>query len=205
MQKLYRKGNSEGNIVWHASQVTTTDRQGLLGQKPMTVWLTGLSGSGKSTLAFALEKALMERGKLAYTLDGDNVRHGLCRDLGFSATDRSENIRRISEVARLMNDAGLIVISSFISPYREDREMARAITGEGRFIEVHVSTPLAECELRDPKGLYRKARAGELANFTGISAPYEEPLSARLSLDTSRLSVAECVHELLAVLEIEPA
>ncbi|MCY1394932.1 Adenylyl-sulfate kinase [compost metagenome] len=161
--------------------------------------MTGLSGSGKSTLAFALEKILMESGKLAYTLD---IRHGLCRDLGFSAEDRTENIRRIAEVAHLMNEAGLIVISSFISPYRKGREMARGIIGEERFVEVHVSTPLATCEQRDPKGLYRKARAGELAEFTGISAPYEEPMDATLRLDTSCLRLDECLPLLLDVLRI---
>lgn len=168
----------------------------------MTIWLTGLSGSGKSTLGFALESELISRRKLAYTLDGDNIRHGLCRDLGFSAEDRSENIRRIAEVAHLLNDAGLIVISSFISPYREDREMARAIIGADRFVEVHVSTPLATCEQRDPKGLYRKARDGKLSNFTGISAPYEEPLAAALALNTGELSLEDCVRQLLAVLGV---
>ncbi|WP_374443055.1 adenylyl-sulfate kinase [Pseudomonas panipatensis] len=192
--------HSQHYLIRHFSQVLPEDRENRLRQRPRTIWLTGLSGSGKSTLAFALERTLMDLGKLAYTLDGDNIRHGLCRDLGFSASDRSENIRRIAEVAHLMNEAGLIVITSFISPYREDREMARAIIGEERFIEVHVSTPLVTCELRDPKGLYRKARAGELANFTGISAPYEEPLTAHLSLDTSRLSLDECVEQLLSVL-----
>lgn len=191
------------NLVWHASQVNLQHRASLLSQSPATLWLTGLSGSGKSTLAFALEKALFERSKLAYTLDGDNIRHGLCRDLGFSAEDRSENIRRIAEVAHLMNDAGLIVISSFISPYREDREMARAIIGADRFVEVHVSTPLAACEQRDPKGLYKKARDGELTNFTGISAPYEEPLAATLSLNTSELSLEDCVQQLLALLGVK--
>ncbi|MNN29381.1 Adenylyl-sulfate kinase [compost metagenome] len=189
--------------MWHSSHVHLCHREKFLGQKPVTVWLTGLSGSGKSTLAFALEKALLDRHKLAYTLDGDNIRHGLCRDLGFSANDRSENIRRIAEVAHLMNDAGLIVISSFISPYREDREMACNVIGRERFIEVHVSTPLEACEQRDPKGLYRKARAGELPDFTGISAPYEAPHSAALHLDTSQLSVEDCLAPLLKLLDIE--
>ncbi|SDO51970.1 adenylyl-sulfate kinase [Pseudomonas jinjuensis] len=201
---MHEPVHTQQNLVWHSSQVTSHHRQVLLGQKPATVWLTGLSGSGKSTLAFALEKALMERGRLAYVLDGDNVRHGLCRDLGFSSTDRSENIRRIAEVAHLLNDAGLIVVSSFISPYREDREMARRIIGAGRFLEVHVSTPLATCEQRDPKGLYRKARAGDLPDFTGISAPYEAPLAATLRLDTGELSLDQCLSRLLAALEIAP-
>ncbi|MCY1538992.1 Adenylyl-sulfate kinase [compost metagenome] len=202
MQKPNPDDHAQRNLVWHSSQVTNNDREELLDQIPATVWLTGLSGSGKSTLAFALEKTLIERGKLAYTLDGDNIRHGLCRDLGFSAEDRSENIRRIAEVAHLMNEAGVIVISSFISPYRHDREMARQIIGDERFVEVHVNTPLETCEQRDPKGLYRKARTGEFKEFTGISAPYEEPDAAAVRLDTSCLTLDDCLSRLLAVLRI---
>lgn len=192
------------NIVWQDSQVDEIDRHKLLKQQPCTIWLTGLSGSGKSTLAFALEKALFECGKLAYTLDGDNVRHGLCKDLGFSAEDRSENIRRVAEVARLMNDAGLIVITSFISPFREDREQARRIIGEARFREIHLSTDLSICEQRDPKGLYKKARAGTLPEFTGISSPYEPPLQPFERIDTDRLSLEESVALLMGHLELQP-
>ncbi|KPY85821.1 Adenylyl-sulfate kinase [Pseudomonas syringae pv. tagetis] len=190
------------NLVWQTSQVSSTDREEYLKQAPKTVWLTGFSGSGKSTIAFALERALMDLGKLAYTLDGDNLRQGLCRDLGFSAADRSENIRRIAEVARLMNDAGLVVISSFISPYEADREAARAIIGHERFIEVFVSTPLETCIQRDPKGLYRRAVAGELKDFTGISAPYEPPVNPALQLDTRHLSIEQCLARILDVLLI---
>ncbi|MCO5367629.1 MULTISPECIES: adenylyl-sulfate kinase [Pseudomonas] len=188
------------HLVWHSSQVSPADREALLKQSPQTLWLTGLSGSGKSTLAFALERTLLDLGRLAYALDGDNVRQGLCRDLGFSPADRSENIRRIAEVAQLMNDAGLIVIASFISPYREDREMARSIIGRHRFVEVFVSTPLETCVSRDPKGLYRKAKAGELKDFTGVSSPYEQPLDADLCLDTSELSVSECLEQILPMI-----
>jgi len=185
------------HITWQAGQISPSRRHALLAQKPLTFWLTGLSGAGKSTLAFALEKALLDQGRLAYTLDGDNVRHGLCKDLGFSPTDRSENIRRVAEVSRLMNDAGLIVISSFISPYTQDREAARSIIGDERFLEIHVSTPMSICEQRDPKGLYNLARAGKIPDFTGVCSPYEEPTSPTLKLDTSRLSVEECVAHLL--------
>jgi len=188
------------NLVYQLSQICPDDRARALAQLPIVIWLTGLSGSGKSTLAFGLEKALFELGKAVYVLDGDNVRHGLCRDLGFTAADRAENIRRIAEVARLMNDAGLIVITSFISPYLVDRELAREIIGTERFIEVFVSTPLEACEDRDPKGLYLKARSGQLPNFTGISAPYEAPLAPALVLDTSQLSVTDCLARLLSAM-----
>ncbi|CAM3358500.1 adenylyl-sulfate kinase [Pseudomonas floridensis] len=189
--------------VWPSSQVSASDREALLRQTPGTFWLTGLSGSGKSTLAFALERALFDMGRVACTLDGDNVRQGLCRDLGFGAADRSENIRRIAEVARLMNDSGLIVITSFISPYRDDRQRARSIIGADRFVEVFISTPLETCIKRDPKGLYHKASTGELKNFTGISAPYEQPLNADLLLDTSALSVEQCLERILPLLKKE--
>jgi len=182
------------NIVWHQAHVTRDDRVKFFRQLPATVWFTGLSAAGKSTLAFALEKRLLELGRASY------VRHGLNRDLGFSPADRTENIRRIAEVARLMNDAGLIVITAFISPYREDREVARNVVGAGNFFEVHVSTPLTVCEERDPKGLYKKARAGEVHGFTGISAPYEPPFDPLLSLDTSTVDTVSCVDAVLAVL-----
>jgi adenylyl-sulfate kinase len=171
-----------------------------MGQKPATVWLTGLSGAGKSTIACALERRLLDGGHAAYVLDGDNVRHGLNRDLGFSPGDRTENIRRIAEVARLLNDAGLIVISAFISPYREDREMARSIVGLADFLEVHVNTPIEVCEERDPKGMYKLARAGELPAFTGVSAPYEPPPVPECSIDTAVNSVDECVEQLMKLL-----
>ena len=167
------------------------DRAALLGQRPATVWLTGLSGAGKSSLAFALEHHLTGKGHACFVLDGDNVRHGLNRDLGFSAEHRTENIRRIAEVARLMNDAGLVVFSAFISPYRADRELARQIIGEDRFIEVYVATPMVICEQRDVKGLYRRARSGEIADFTGISAPYEPPETPMATIDTSLTTLDE--------------
>jgi adenylyl-sulfate kinase len=188
-------------VVWHAGQVTGEERTLLLKQRPVTLWLTGLSGAGKSTIACALERRLLDAGHAAYVLDGDNVRHGLNRDLGFSPKDRAENIRRIAEVARLLNDAGLIVITAFISPYRADREVARSIVGIADFLEVHVNTPIEVCEERDPKGFYKLARAGELSAFTGISAPYEPPLDPVCSIDTAVDGVGECVDLLLKFLE----
>lgn len=189
-----------GNVVWQGGKVTPAERERLLRQRAATVWLTGLSGAGKSTLAFELERRLLDRGRACYVLDGDNVRHGLNRDLGFTPADRHENIRRVAEVAHLMNDAGLLVITSFISPYRADRELARQVIGAERFLEVWVQTDLATCEQRDPKGLYAKARAGQLAEFTGISAPYEAPEHAPLAVNTSGRPVDACVDELLALL-----
>jgi len=184
-------------VVWHDSAVSRAERERLLRQRALTVWMTGLSAAGKSTLAFALERALYDRGRACYVLDGDNVRHGLNADLGFSAADRRENIRRIAEVARVMNDAGLIAITAFISPWRADRAAARAIIGEASFLEVHVSTPLAVCEARDPKGMYGRARRGELPEFTGVSSPYETPQAADLTLDMGRVSLAEAVAQLV--------
>ncbi|KXB30128.1 adenylyl-sulfate kinase [Dechloromonas denitrificans] len=186
------------NLVWHGSQVNSSERIALLGQLPRTLWLTGLSGSGKSTLAFALERHLIDAGHCSFVLDGDNVRHGLNRNLGFSPTDRTENIRRIAEVARLMNEAGLIVITAFISPYRTDRKMAAEIIGEVRFSEIYISTPLSLCEQRDPKGLYRRARNGEVREFTGIDSPYEPPEFPALALDTGVFDVRACVDQLRA-------
>lgn len=195
--------NAVAEVVWHASAVQPEEREALLGQRPLTVWLTGLSGAGKSTLATSLERVLVEAGRAVYVLDGDNVRHGLNSDLGFSPEDRQENIRRVSEVARLMNDAGLIVITAFISPYRADRAAARGIIGDGRFVEVYLNTPLSVCEQRDPKGFYRRARQGGFAQFTGIDAPYEEPCSPELTIDTSVKTLAQCVT---AVMErVQPA
>ncbi|GLI38212.1 adenylyl-sulfate kinase [Geobacter hydrogenophilus] len=184
-------------VVWHHGQVTPAERTELLRQKPLTIWFTGLSGAGKSTLAFALERRLVDLGMACYVLDGDNVRHGLNRDLGFSPRDRAENIRRIAEVSRLMNDAGLILITAFISPFQEDREMARGIIGTERFLEVYLETSLEVCEARDPKGMYRKARSGELPSFTGISSPYEQPERPDLKLDTASLAIDDCVTMLL--------
>ena len=188
------------NLVWHEPHVTSDERIRFFRQMPATLWLTGLSGAGKSTLGFALEKRLLEMGQACCVLDGDNVRHGLNRDLGFSAEERSENIRRIAEVARLMNDAGLIVITAFISPYRADRELARQIIGTENFLEVYISTPLEICEERDPKGIYQRARAGDVQGFTGISAPYEPPTDPVLTLNTAATAYALCVDAALAVL-----
>lgn len=188
------------SLTWHNMDITRNLRENQLGQKAITVWMTGLSGAGKSTLANALEKRLFTMGKHTMLLDGDNVRMGLNRNLGFSEEDRVENIRRIAEVAKLMNDAGLIVITSFISPFRMDRRSAKEIIGDS-FIEVYVSTPLEECEARDVKGLYKEARKGNIANFTGITSPYEEPENPDVVVDTSKDSVEKCVDMLLEQLE----
>ena len=185
------------NITRELSYVSQDDRQALLKQKPQTLWFTGLSGSGKSTIAKLLEKTLIDNGKLCFLLDGDNIRHGLNKDLGFSPEDRKENIRRIAEVAKLMNDAGLIVLTAFISPYREDRDMARQIIGDENFREIYVSTPLAACEERDPKGLYKKARAGQIKGFTGIDAPYEPPENPALVIETETLTPKDCVDAII--------
>lgn len=189
------------NIVWQAASADAKERAALLRQRPVTLWMTGLSGAGKSTLAFALEKRLLQQGNACFVLDGDNIRHGLNRDLGFSPEARTENIRRIAEVAKLMNMAGLIVITSFISPYRQDRNMAKEIIGADIFREIHINTALSRCEQRDPKGLYEKARAGLISEFTGISAPYEPPLAPVLSLDTTEMSVEACLERLMGVLQ----
>ncbi len=189
------------NITWHGGQIGRAEREKVLGQRGCTIWLTGLSGSGKSTVAVAAEAELVNRGKLAYVLDGDNVRHGLNSNLGFSPEDRTENIRRIGEVSKLFTDSGVIVFSSFISPYRADRDQARALFDSGDFIEVYVEADVATCEGRDPKGLYKKARAGEIPEFTGISAPYEEPEKPELVLDTANQTVEDSVAALVAYLE----
>ena len=173
----------------------------MLGQTGAVIWFTGLSGSGKTTLALALERALLEAGYMAFTLDGDNLRHGLCRDLGFGARDRQENIRRAAAVAGLLADAGLICVTAFISPSRAMREQARQLIGPQRFLEVHVATPLEVCERRDCKGLYARARAGEVAEFTGISAPYEAPEQPALTLDTSRTELPEALARLLQLVK----
>jgi len=191
------------NVTWHEGHVTQEERAALLKQRGATLWFTGLSGSGKSTIAFTLEHALVQQGRLAYVLDGDNVRHGLNKNLGFSAADREENIRRIGEVAKLFADAGLIVMTSFISPYRKDRDNVRALHKAGNipFIEIHVATPIETCESRDPKGLYKKARAGELKGFTGIDDPYEAPTASEVTLDATRTSPQEATVQLLDYLK----
>lgn len=189
------------NIVWHPGDVSRGDRQKILKHRGCTMWFTGLSGSGKSTVAVALEKALWDRGVVSYILDGDNVRHGLNKDLGFSPEDRTENIRRIGEVANLFTDAGVVNLTAFISPYRADRDVVRDLMEEGDFIEVHVDCPLEECENRDVKGLYKKARAGEIPEFTGISAPYEAPDNPELTLKTGEMAIEESVAACLAFLE----
>lgn len=194
------KSKSE-NLTWHAGQIGRAEREALLGQRGATVWLTGLSGSGKSTLATAVEAEIVRRGKPAYVLDGDNVRHGLNADLGFSPEDRTENIRRIGEVAKLFTDCGVLVLTSFISPYRADRAQARALFEAGDFIEVYLSADVAACEARDPKGLYRRARAGEIPEFTGVSAPYEAPEKPELTIDTAGQSAPESARMLLDYLE----
>jgi len=190
------------NITWHEGEVTRAEREKNLGQNGCTLWMTGLSGSGKSTIAVVLEQVLLERGKHAYRLDGDNIRHGLNKNLGFSAEDRAENIRRIGEVAKLFADAGIIAITSFISPYRADRDTVRKLHDEANvpFLEVYVNTPLEVAEQRDPKGLYKKARAGEIKGFTGIDDPYEAPENAELHLRTDQLEVAQSVERLLDML-----
>jgi adenylylsulfate kinase len=189
------------NIVWHQGAITREDRQQLNGHRGCTVWLTGLSGSGKSTIAVELEKRLLERGVRTYILDGDNIRHGLNKNLGFSPEDRTENIRRIGEVARLFSDAGLVAVTAFISPYRADRDQVRAIMEPGDFIEVFVDCPVKVCEQRDVKGLYKKARAGEIKEFTGISAPYEAPSKPEMVIETSGQSVEKSALQILAYLE----
>jgi adenylyl-sulfate kinase len=189
------------NIFRELSEIERVNREEFFGHEAKTLWFTGLSGSGKSTLAKEVEKRFFEQGRPVYRLDGDNLRFGLNRDLGFSARDRGENIRRVAEVARLFNEAGITVLCSFISPFGRDRELARSIVGDDAFIEVHLSTPLASCEERDPKGLYKKARTGEIEEFTGISSPYEVPKKPFMSIDTSVDSVEECAERLLLKLK----
>jgi bifunctional enzyme CysN/CysC len=181
--------------------VSAKDRENILKQKPATLWFTGLSGSGKSSTAYKIEKELIAQGRLCYVLDGDNVRHGLNRDLGFSPHDRTENIRRVAEVARLFNDAGIIVITAFISPYREDRREAKDIIGEDRFIEVFLDAPIEVCEKRDPKGLYEKARAGIIPEFTGVNAPYESPEAPAIRLEAGELTIELCAEKVVSYLK----
>jgi len=189
------------NITWHEGHVGREQREKLLDQKGVLLWFTGLSASGKSTIAYTLEHALVQRGHLAYVLDGDNIRHGLNKNLGFSAEDRQENIRRIGEVGKLFVDAGLITMTSFISPYRADRDTARKTVGEDRFFEIFCNPPIEVCEQRDPKGLYKKARAGELKGFTGVDDPYEPPLKPEMVIDTANVSPQQATVMLIGLLE----
>ncbi len=191
------------NITYHAGNVTAEERQALTKNNPCVVWLTGLSACGKSTIAVALEQVLIQRGHLAYVLDGDNIRHGLNKNLGFSPEDRTENIRRIGEVSKLFVDAGVIAITSFISPYKADRQTARELVKEGNFVEVFVDASIETCTKRDPKGLYEKALRGEIKHFTGVSpdAPYESPEAAEVHLDSNTLSIDACVEKLIDYLE----
>lgn len=192
--------NQSTNIRWHDHMVQRKERAKQKQQKPCMIWYTGLSGAGKSTLANAVDQRLFEANKHTYLLDGDNVRHGLNKDLGFSDIDRVENIRRIGEVGRLFTDAGLIVQSAFISPFRSDRQMVRSLFPVGEFIEVHVATDLSVCEERDPKGLYRKARMGQIKNFTGIDSAYEVPTAAELVIDAGALDISACAERVLSYL-----
>ena len=189
------------NITWHDSEVTKAQRQERNGHKSVVIWFTGLSGSGKSTISVALEKALFEQNITSYRLDGDNIRHGLNQNLGFSPEDRKENIRRIGEVGKLMVDAGVVTMTAFISPYEEDRNTVRDILEDGEFIEVFTKCSLDECESRDPKGLYKKARSGEIKEFTGINAPYEEPSNPEIIIDTENESVEDSVEKIVAYLK----
>lgn len=194
---------SPDNIVWHDHQVSKIERSSLKRQKPCIIWFTGLSGSGKSTIANALERALIQKKNHTYLLDGDNIRHGLNRDLGFGDTDRIENIRRIGEVSRLFVDAGIIVLSAFISPFCYDRRIVRDLVDAGEFIEVFIDTPLEICEQRDPKGLYKKARQGEISSFTGISSPYEAPAAPEIHIKTAQTSIEESIEIILDYLTKE--
>ncbi|MCP4715169.1 MAG: adenylyl-sulfate kinase [Deltaproteobacteria bacterium] len=186
------------NVVWHQAMITKTKREKLLQQRGAALWFTGLSGSGKSTLAHEVENRLYDRGYHTYVLDGDNVRHGLNGDLGFSPEDRQENIRRLAELVRLFTDAGVIVLSAFISPFRSDRQKARELLTQGDFLEVYCRCSVQACEQRDPKGLYKKARAGEIPEFTGISSPYEEPEQPEIITDTDRDSLETCAEQIIA-------
>lgn len=188
------------NVVWHTATVTRERREQRNGHRAVTLWFTGLSGSGKSTLSHAVEDRLFELGCNTYVFDGDNIRHGLCKDLGFSDADRTENIRRIGEVSKLANQSGVIALTAFISPFRSDRDLIRTSMPEGDFIEIYVKCSLEKCEERDVKGLYKKARAGLIPAFTGISSPYEEPVNPELVLDTTSTSIEECVEQLIGYL-----
>jgi adenylylsulfate kinase len=188
------------NIVWHQTSITKEDRRKRNGHHSAILWFTGLSGSGKSTIANAVSKKLFDLDIQNYVLDGDNIRHGLNKDLGFSAADRTENIRRIGEVAKLFVDSGQFVLTAFISPFAQDRELVRNLVEKDEFIEIYVKCPLEECERRDPKGLYKKARNGEIRDFTGIDSPYEAPVSPELMLETDRYTIDECANQVIAYL-----
>ena len=192
---------SNKNIVWHNHHVSKEERVTLKSQKPCILWFTGLSGSGKSTIANAVEVKLNELKKHTYLLDGDNIRMGLNKGLGFSDIDRIENIRRIGEVSKLFVDAGIIVLTAFISPFQEDRDSVRRLVNKDEFVEIYIDTPLEVCESRDPKGLYEKARSGQIPNFTGISSPYESPTKAEINIKTNVLSIEECVEKVINYLE----
>ena len=198
---IYMKEQKATNVVWHDHKVERVERERLLRQKGVVLWFTGLSGSGKSTIANEVSYKLHKMGRLSYILDGDNIRHGLNKDLGFSPGDRKENIRRISEVANLFADAGFITITAFISPYRVDRDFCRNLVGEGRFIEIFAKASLDTCEKRDPKGMYKKVRAGIIKEFTGISAPYEEPLNPELVIDTDKETIEDCTDKVIDKIE----
>ena len=185
------------NITWHGSEISAEDREKIMGQKGCVVWFTGLSGSGKSTVSRRVEQILLSSDVMVYALDGDNLRHGLNKDLGFAPADRTENIRRVGCVAQLFADSAAVCLTAFISPYRKDREAARGLVDADRFIEVHVATSLDACESRDPKGLYKKARSGEIPSFTGISAPYEAPENPEMHLDTEGRTVDECAQDVV--------
>lgn len=189
------------NVTWHSHKISKEEREQLLNQKGVVLWFTGLSGSGKSTVANEVAYKLHEMNKLTYVLDGDNIRHGLNKDLGFSPEDRDENIRRISEVANLFADSGVIAITAFISPYRKLRNFCRELVGEGRFFEIYAKASLETCEIRDPKGLYKKARAGEIKEFTGINAPYEEPENPEIIVDTDKYNVEESADIVINILK----
>ena len=189
------------NIVWHEGHVSRQERESLLDQRGVMLWLTGLPSSGKSTIAFTAEHALVARERLAYVLDGDNIRHGLNKNLGFSADDRGENIRRIGEVGKLFVDCGAVTLTSFVSPYRADRDAVRDLMEDGEFLEVFVDTPVEICEQRDPKGLYAKARAGEIPNFTGISDPYESPENPELVIETASSTPEEAANAIIDMLQ----
>ncbi len=189
------------NIIWHQATVSRADREKLHGHKSAILWFTGLSGSGKSTLAHAVEAQLFQKGASTFVLDGDNVRHGLCNDLGFSDGDRKENIRRVGELSKLISEAGVIVLTAFISPFKDDRNMARSLVPHGDFLEIYCKCPIETCEKRDVKGLYKKARLGEIQSFTGISSKYEEPIKPELVIDTHKHTLEESVNSVIQLLQ----